>query len=105
MTQEPPFTPEAMVEWAMDMAAESATKITQEERLALLRVVVQAFVEAGVIHDPGPKREQSFELAANALYICSLVPMVFPAAYKEVETGPEAQRLSRIEHLKRSFDL
>ena len=105
MSQDPKFTPEAMVEWALDMAHESALKLTQEERLSLIRVVVKAFVEAGIIHDPGPTKEQSFELAANALYICGLVPMVFPAAYKTTEQGLDGQRLDNIEHLKRSFEL
>lgn len=94
-----------MVEWALDMAHESALKITQQERLSLIRVVVKAFTEAGIIHDPGPSKEQSFELAANALYICGLVPMVFPAAYKATEEGLDGKRLDNIEHLKRSFEL
>lgn len=105
---DPEFTPEAMVSWALDMAHESALKMTQQERVALIRVVVKALVEAGIIDDPGECKEQSFELAVNALYICGLMPMVFPAAYKAAEVQVEemqGQRLDNIEHLKRSFEL
>lgn len=113
MTDQPKdFTPESMIEWAKDLAKDSAARLSQEERLFAIRSVASAFLECDVIDfanidDP----EGSFNAAAQTLYMCQLIPMIFAEAYAEVElhlTDEEQAELDRektIESLKRSFNL
>ena len=103
------FSPESMTEWAKSLAEESARKLTSEERLDAIRAVVGAFLEYGVIDasdidEPGG----SFTAAAQSLYMCHLVPMIFADAYQDAEAeldGVDAARQQAIESLKRSFNL
>jgi hypothetical protein len=97
----PDFTPEDMVLWALDMAKDSAQQMTQEDRLVVIRSVVKAFVENGVIEDLDvDSQDGSFKAAAQMLYTCGLVTMVFAQAYNHTE-----DHLKNIEQLRRSFDL
>ena len=106
------FSPEAMITWAKDLAEDSAAKLTQEERLVAIRSVVGAFLGHDVIDqvdvdDPAG----SFGAAAQTLYVCQLIPLIFSEAYSEIElnlTSDEQAELDRekaIESLKRSFNL
>ena len=112
MTQPNDFTPESMNEWAKDLAKDTANRINQDERLFAIRQVVGAFLDCDVIDsvdvdDP----EGSFNAAAQTLYMCHLIPLIFAQAYAEVElhlTDEEKNELAReqaIESLKRSFNL
>lgn len=113
MTDKPEdFTPEAMVEWAKDLAKDSAGRLSQEERLIAIRSVANAFLANEVIDTVDLNEpENSFNAAAQTLYMCHLIPMIFADAYAEVEihlTKEEQAELERekaIESLKRSFNL
>lgn len=95
------FTPEGMVLWALDMAKESARQMTQEDRLIVIRSVVKAFVDNSVIDDLDLEDEEgSFRAAAQMLYTCGLVTIVFAQAYNHTE-----DHLKNIEQLRRSFEL
>ena len=95
------FTPEDMVLWALDMAKDSAQQMTQDERLIVIRSVVKAFVENGVIDDLDlDDKDGSFKAAAQMLYTCGLVTMVFSQAYNHTEN-----HLKNVEQIKRSFEL
>ena len=97
----PEFSPEDMVLWALDMAKDSAYQMTQEERLIVIRSVVTAFIENGVIEQVDlDEKDGSFKAAAQMLYTCGLVTMVFAQAYNHTE-----EHLDNIEKLKRSFEL
>ena len=101
MTDQSDFTPEDMVLWALDMAKETASSMTQGERIDLLRSVTGALAKHGVIDkiddtEPGA----AFTAASQMLYVCGLSTMIFPATYKAAE-----DHLDNVEQLKRSFDL
>ena len=106
------FTPESMIEWAKDLAKDSAARLSQEERLFAIRSVAGAFLDNDVI-DPADvdDPEGSFNAAAQTLYMCHLIPLIFADAYAEVElylTDEEKAELAReeaIQSLKRSFNL
>ena len=106
MTQQPnelnpEFSPEDMVLWALDLAKESALQMDQDDRLVLIRSVVKAFVENEII-DPidDDERDGTFKAAAQMLYTCGLITMVFAPAYNHTEN-----HLDNIAKLKRSFEL
>jgi len=106
------FNPQSMVEWARDMAENSAGRLAQEERLIAIRSVVSAFLENGVIDEANLEEEGStFTAAAQTLYMCQLIPAIFADAYAEIEivlTDQEKAELAReeaIQSLKRSFEL
>ena len=98
---DPEFSAEDMVLWALDLAKDSAVQMDQDDRLVVIRSVIKAFVENEVI-DPVDldDKEGSFKAAAQMLYTCGLVTMVFAKAYNHTE-----EHLSNIEQLKRSFEL
>lgn len=106
------FAPDSMVEWAKDLARDSAARLSQDERLIAIRSVVGAFLSHDVIDqvdidDPAG----SFAAAAQTLYMCQLIPLIFSEAYSKIElhlTADEQAELDRkkvIESLKRSFNL
>ena len=78
-----------------------------------MRSVVNAFLDNGVldVQDLMESRVASFEAAAQTLYICHLIPLLFPAAYKvaeqhmDIEHKIEDDKDDVIESLYRSFDL
>ena len=112
MTQPSDFTPESMIAWAKDLAEDSAARLNQEERLFAIRQVVGAFLDNDVIDKMDIDDPQgSFNAAAQTLYMCQLIPMIFASAYAEIElhlTSEEQEELAReqaIESLKRSFNL
>lgn len=112
MTQPNDFSPESMIEWAKDLAKDSAKRMTQDERLFAIRQVVGAFLDNDVIDKVNiDDQEGSFNAAAQTLFMCQLIPMIFAQAYAEVElhlTDEEKAELAReeaIESLKRSFNL
>jgi hypothetical protein len=101
-----------MSEWAKDLATDSAARLNQEERLIAIRSVVSAFLEYGVIDNTdfdGP--DGAFNAAAQSLYMCHLIPMIFAKTYADIEVeldGDQKADLARqkaIESLKRSFNL
>ena len=112
MDQPSDFSPESMKAWAKDLAEDSAGRLSQEERLIAIRSVVGAFLEFGVIDGADlESKDGSFNAAAQTLYMCYLVPMIFSKAYDSVEEDldraqeTERQRQQTIESLKRSFNL
>ena len=112
MDQPNDFTPESMSAWAKDLATDSAARLSQEERLIAIRSVVGAFLEFGVIDNTDfDSKDGSFNAAAQSLYMCHLIPMIFAKAYAEVEVKLDDQqradlaRQEAIESLKRSFRL
>ena len=108
MDQPSDFSPESMSMWARDLAKDSAARLNQEERLIAIRSVVSAFLEFGVIDNSDfESKDGAFNAAAQSLYMCHLIPMIFAEAYAEVETELDASeaRQKAIESLKRSFNL
>lgn len=108
MTFEDGFTPESMVEWAEEMAEEAIEKMDAEGRIQCIRQVTGALLEYGILDASPSDPRASFEVAAQVLYICKLIPKIFPQAYNEteVELGQEEMTRERnIESLKRSFNL
>ena len=112
MDQPNDFSPESMSAWARDLAKDSAARLGQEERLIAIRSVVGAFLEYGVIDNSDfDSPDGSFNAAAQSLYMCHLIPMIFAKAYAEVEVElddeqkAELARQEAIESLKRSFKL
>ena len=112
MDQPSDFSPESMSAWAKDLATDSAARLSQEERLIAIRSVVGAFLEFGVIDNTDfDSNDGSFNAAAQSLYMCHLIPMIFAKAYAEVEVElddkqkADLARQEAIESLKRSFRL
>lgn len=108
MDQPSNFSPESMSEWARDLAEDSAARLSQEERLIAIRSVVSAFLEFGVIDNSDYESpDGAFNAAAQSLYMCHLIPMIFAETYAGVETALDADedRQKAIESLKRSFNL
>jgi len=106
------FTPESMIAWAKALAEDSAARLTQEERLVAIRSVVGAFLDNDVIDKIDLDEEVgSFNAAAQSLYMCQLIPLIFSAAYDEIEihlTAEQQAELDRekaIDALNRSFNL
>ena len=108
MDQPSDFSPESMSAWARDLAKDSAARLSQEERLIAIRSVVSAFLEFGVIDNSDfESKDGAFNAAAQSLYMCHLIPMIFAEAYAETEAELDASeaRQKTIESLKRSFNL
>jgi len=106
------FSPESMSAWARDLAKDSAARLSQEERLIAIRSVVGAFLEFGVIDNSDfDSLDGSFNAAAQSLYMCHLIPMIFAKTYADIEVELDDQqradlaRQEAIESLKRSFKL
>jgi len=112
MDQPSDFTPESMSAWAKDLATDSAAVLSQEQRLIAIRSVVGAFLGHNVIDNSDvDSPDGSFNAAAQSLYMCHLIPMIFAQAYADMEAkvnGEKPAGLARqeaIESLKRSFNL
>ena len=112
MEQPNDFSPESMSAWARDLAKDSAARLSQEERLIAIRSVVGAFLEFGVIDNSDfDSLDGSFNAAAQSLYMCHLIPMIFAKTYADIEVELDDQqradlaRQEAIESLKRSFKL
>jgi len=112
MNQPSDFSPESMSKWAKDLATDSADRLSQEERLIAIRSVVGAFLEHNVIDNSDiDSADGAFNAAAQSLYMCYLIPMIFAKAYADIEgrldDGQKAElaRQKAIESLKRSFRL
>ena len=112
MEQPNDFSPESMSAWARDLAKDSASRLSQEERLIAIRSVVGAFLEFGVIDNSDfDSLDGSFNAAAQSLYMCHLIPMIFAKTYADIEVELDDQqradlaRQEAIESLKRSFKL
>lgn len=114
MTQPNDFDPGSMVEWAKSMAEDSAERLSQTERLVAIRSMVKGMVDGGVIADFQEDEEgSSFQAAAEMLYMCQLIPLIFAKCYDEIseeidarekpELDPERQAM--IDKLNRSFKL
>jgi len=106
------FTPESMIAWAKSLAEDSAARLTQEERLIAIRSVVGAFLDNDVIDKVDlDEKVGSFNAAAQSLYMCQLIPLIFAAAYDEIQVNltedqqAELDREKTIESLRRSFNL
>lgn len=102
------FTPESMVEWAEQMADEALEKMDAEGRIQCIRQVTAALLEYGILDADPTDPRASFDAAAQVLYICKLIPKVFPQAYNETEAElgqTEMAREKTIESLRRSFEL
>jgi hypothetical protein len=112
MDQPSDFSPESMSAWAKDLATDSAARLSQEERLIAIRSVVGAFLEYNVIDNSDfDSADGAFNAAAQSLYMCHLIPMIFAKAYADVgvqlddDQKAELARQEAIESLKRSFRL
>ena len=94
------FSADSMVNWTRTMAAQAAEDMTQEERLYIIRSIVQAFVDGNVIDQTTDERVSSFNAAAQTLYMCNLMLLVFPEAY-----AGATERLDAIKKLNKTFEL
>ena len=94
------FDPDSMVTWTRNMAAEAAKDMTQQERLYIIRSIVQAFVDQKVIDQTTEERISSFNAAAQTLYMCNLMLLIFPEAY-----AGATEHLEAIKKLNKSFEL
>ena len=94
------FDPDSMVKWTRTMAAEAAKEMTQQERLYIIRSIVQAFVDQNVIDQTTQERASSFNAAAQTLYMCNLMLIIFPEAY-----AGATEHLEAIRKLNKSFEL
>ena len=106
MSQEE-FVPEQMVDMATDMAEAQVDIMSQEEKVGCIRDVVNAFEGAGLLSADPSSPTHSIEAAMQMLYICKLIPAIFPSAYKtaSVEIDIQNDKESVIDSLNRSFDL
>ena len=94
------FDPDAMVVWTRTMAAQAAADMTQQERLYIIRSIVQAFIDQNVIDQATPERASSFNAAAQTLYMCNLMLLIFPEAY-----AGATEHLEAIRKLNQAFEL
>ena len=107
------FNPQDIVDWAAEQAYEAASDIDHEAAVEAMRSVVNAFLVSGLldVEELADSPTGSFEAAAHTLYICQLIPLLFPGAYRVAEhhMGIESQieddKEDVINSLYRSFDL
>lgn len=106
MSQED-FAPEQMVDMATEMADKQIDAMSQEDKVACIRDVVAAFEGAGLLAADPSSPTHSIEAAMQVLYICRLIPAIFPSAYNTVSVEIDIQndKESVIDSLKRSFEL
>ena len=107
------FDPQEIVDWAKWQAQEAASETDHESAVEAMRSVVDAFMTSGLldVEHLSESPTASFEAAAHTLYICHLIPLLFPGAYKVaeqhvgIEHKIEDDKDDIIESLHRSFDL
>lgn len=105
--------PDVIVEWAKKQAEKAVENLDQEERVECIRRVVDAFIVNNVIDAENlmTSPTASFEAAAQTLYVCHLLPLLFSKAYNVVEQHLDIEnkivddKEDVIESLHRSFDL
>lgn len=101
------FAPEQMVDMASDLAEEQIEAMSQSDKVDCIRDVVAAFNEAGILSADPASPTHSIQAAMQVLYICKLIPAIFPSAYNtaSVEIDIQNDKESVINSLNRSFDL
>ena len=101
------FAPEQLVDMATEMAERQIDEMNYAEKVACIRDVVAAFSKAGILTADPEGPDQSVEAAMQTLYICKLIPAIFPSAYNmaSVEVDIKNRKDSVIDALNRSFNL
>jgi len=96
------FSPENLVAWADSMADKATERMEPSERTEVMRVITHALLEAGILSVDRPGAEDaSFQVAGQLLYICRLLPKIFPLAYHDAEI--EVTLANRRDDVEESF--
>jgi hypothetical protein len=80
MSQEREFEPQSLVDLAESLAKESVETLEYQDAIEIIQQVVKAFWDAGLLEKNPDSPAESIEAALQVLYICKLVPEVFPGA-------------------------
>lgn len=107
------FNPQDVVDWAKKEAEKLAPEMDYDSAVQAMRSVVEAFIQKGILDIDSLKESPTapFEAAAQTLYVCHLIPLLFPVAYAvaekhtEIEHKIEDGKDDVIQSLYRSFDL
>ena len=107
------FDPQEIVDWTGQQALEAASELDHESAVEAMRSVVNAFLANGLldVEELAESPTASFEAAAHTLYICQLIPLLFPGAYRvaekhmDIEHKIEDDKADVLNSLRRSFDL
>lgn len=107
MSQENEFEPQILVDLAESIAKESAETLDYQDAVEVIQQVVKAFWDAGLLENNPSSSTESVEAALQVLYICKLIPEVFPAAYSRasIEVDAKKNKDDIVKALNRSIKL
>ncbi|WGL30480.1 hypothetical protein SCRES2_gp58 [Synechococcus phage S-CRES2] len=107
MSQENEFEPQILIDLAESIAKESAETLDYQDAIEVIQLVVKAFWDAGLLENDPSSSTESVEAALQVLYICKLIPKVFPGAYNRasIEIDAKKNKDDIVKALNRSIKL
>jgi len=101
------FSPQKLIHLAESMVDENIEDMSQQLMIDVIRDVAGAFCKHGIIKVGPEDPTGSIQAAMEMLYLCILIPRIFPSAYSlaSVEVNLVKDKDAVVEGLKRSFEL
>lgn len=101
------FNPQKLIDLAESMVDENIEDMSHGLMVDVIRDVVDAFYKHGLIEMDPEDPTGSIHAAMQVLYICKLIPRIFPSAYNlaSVEVDLAKDKDAVVEGLNRSFEL
>jgi len=101
------FSPQKLIDLAESMVDENIEDMSQQLMMDVIRDVAGAFYKHGIIEIDREDPTSSIQAAMELLYLCKLIPRIFPSAYSlaSVEVDLAKDKDAVVEGLKRSFEL
>ena len=101
------FNPQKLVDLAESMVDENIEDMSHQLMVDVIRDVVDAFYKHGLIEMDPEDPTGSIHAAMQVLYVCKLIPKIFPTAYNlaAIEVDMARDKDAVVDALKRSFEL